>query len=152
MKRARSDTAASAVKAMFNAAKGSLPVPEHVRLREGDEPFWLGVISARARDEWTECDLVVAAQLARCQRDMEDQSKLLEIEDMTVTNGRGTVVVNARVTVMQQLAQREMALMRTLRMGGAATGDTRDRTKARAIERQSKKLRDELAEDDLLAS
>lgn len=137
---------------MFNAAKGALPVPKHVRLRKGDEPFWLGVISSRARDEWTECDLVVAAQLARCQRDIEDQSKLLEIEDMTVVNDRGTVVVNARVAVLQQLAQREMALMRTLRMGGASAGDTRDRTKARAIERQSKKLREELAEDDLLAT
>lgn len=137
---------------MLDASKLPLGVPAHVRLRDGDEPFWHGVIAARARDEWTECDLVVAAQLARCQRDMEDQSKLLEIEDMTVLNQRGTVVVNARVTVMQQLAQREMALMRTLRMGGEPAGKTRDRVQARKIERESSKLREELAEEDLLAS
>ena len=60
-KRTRSDSAASAVKAMLNAAKDDLRPPAHVRLRDGDEPFWVGVVRARARDEWTEADLMVAA-------------------------------------------------------------------------------------------
>ena len=152
MKRTRSDSAESAVKAMVNASKGAIPVPVHVPLRECDVPFWNGILSARARDEWTEVDLVVAQQLARCQADIERESCLLDQEDAVVRNDRGTLVVNARHAVLQQLAQREMAIMRTLRMGGVVKGETRDLVKARKIERESVKLRKELAEDELLAS
>ena len=66
MKRNRSDSAESALKAMVNASKDTIPVPAHVNLREGDRVFWDGIVRARARDEWTETDLVVAGQLARC--------------------------------------------------------------------------------------
>jgi hypothetical protein len=48
MKRADSRTAASAVKAMLDAAKGDLQPPEHVKLRRRDLPFWAGIVRARA--------------------------------------------------------------------------------------------------------
>ncbi len=47
MKRTRSDSAASAVKAMLNAAKNDIQVPKHVKLRVGDAVFWDGVVRAR---------------------------------------------------------------------------------------------------------
>lgn len=47
MKRNRSDSAASAVKAMLNAAKDDIQVPKHIKLREGDAVFWDGVVRAR---------------------------------------------------------------------------------------------------------
>jgi len=154
MKKKRSDanSADSVVKAMLNAAKGVLCVPDHVRLRDGDQPFWDGVVRARARDEWTDADLVVAAQLARCQRDIETESLSLENETSVITNARGTKVMNPRLSVLEQLARREMALMRTLRMGGRIAGDSRDEAGGRKIERESMRLRDELAEDELLAT
>jgi hypothetical protein len=154
MKKKRSDanSADSAVKAMLDAAKGPLSVPAHISLRPDDLPFWRGVLRSRARDEWTDSDLVVAAQLARCQRDIESESSALYSETSVVTNLRGTVVMNARITVLEQLARREMALMRTLRMGGRIAGDARDESGKRKIERTSRKLREELAEDELLAS
>jgi len=152
MKRTRADSAESAVKAMVSAARGAPEVPEHVRLRDGDLPFWAGILRARARDEWSDADLVVAAQLARCQFDIETESVKLENETTVVKNDRGTVVMNARVTVLEQLARREMALMRTLRMGGRVAGDLRDEAGRRKIERESSKLREELAEDELLAT
>lgn len=152
MKRIRSDSTDSAVKAMVNAAKGALCVPAHVRLRDGDQPFWDGIVRARARDEWTDADLVVAAQLTRCQHDIEKESQALEAETSVITNARGTQVMNPRLSVLEQLARREMALMRTLRMGGRIAGDARDEAGGRKIERESRKLRDELAEDELLAS
>lgn len=141
-----------AVKAMVDAAKGAIDPPKHVRLRDGDRPFWDGVVGARARDEWTATDLVVAAQLARCQRDIETESQVLDEEGSVVRNDRGTPVANPRVAVLEQLARREMALMRTLRMGGRIAGDIRDEAGRRKIERQSKKLREEIADDELLAS
>jgi len=151
-KRTRADSAAAAVKAMVDAAKDDIQPPAHVKLRDGDDIFWQGVVRARARDEWTETDLVVAGQLARCLHDIEKEQAALDSEGTVIANDRGTMVVNPRVSVLEQFARREMALMRTLRMGGRVAGDARDVAGARKIERQSKKLRAELEEDDLLAS
>ena len=150
-KRNRADSATSAVKAMLNAAKEVIAVPAHVTLRPGDEVFWDGVVRARARDEWTETDLVVAAQLARCLHDIENEQAALDVEGTVTKNDKGTLVVNPRVSVLEQFARREMALMRTLRMGGRAAGAARDEAPARKIERQSRKLREELEDDELLA-
>ena len=150
-KRNRADSAASAVKAMVNAAQGTIQVPAHVKLRPGDEVFWEGVVRARARDEWTETDLVVAGQLARCLHDIEDEQTALDTEGTVIKNDKGTPVVNPRVSVLEQFARREMALMRTLRMGGRVAGAARDEGPARKIERQSRKLREELEDDELLA-
>ena len=151
MKRNRSDSAASAVKAMLNAAQPQLQPPSHVQLRTGDELFFESVLRARARDEWIENDLVVAAQLARCQHDIETEQQFLNNEGMLVHNERGTQIMNPRVTVMEQLTRREMALMRTLRMGGRIAGDMRDNVGSRMIERKSREIRSELVDDGLLA-
>ena len=148
----RSDSAASAVKAMLNAAKDTIPVPEHINLRPGDHVFWAGVVRARARDEWTETDLVVAGQLARCLNDIEREQLALDGEGTVVVNDRGTQIVNPRVSVLEQFARREMALMRTLRMGGRVAGAARDEGPTRKIERESRKLRAEIEDEDLLAS
>lgn len=107
---------------------------------------------ARTRDEWSAPDLVVAAQLARCQHDIENESASLDTEGSVIENNRGTPVMNPRHAVLEQLARREMALMRSLRMSGAAAGDKRDVEQARKIQRQAEKVRDELADEDLLAS
>lgn len=151
MKRTRADSASSAVKAMVDAAKELIQPPAHVKLRDGDRPFWDGIVCARARDEWSTADLVVAGQLARCQADIEKEQLDLDIETTVLTNERGTKVMNPRVTVLEQLARREMALMRTLRMGGRVAGDTRNEAGRRKVEQQSRKLREELEDDELLA-
>ncbi len=136
---------------MVDASKGDIQPPEHVKLRDGDQVFWLGVVRARARDEWTETDLVVAGQLARCLHDIEKEQLLLDADGTVVTNDKGTLVVNPRVSVLEQFARREMALMRTLRMGGRIAGDARDESGRRKIERQSSKIKAELEDDELLA-
>ena len=151
MKRTRADSAASAVKAMVDASKALIQPPAHVKLRDGDQAFWDGIVCARARDEWSTADLVVAGQLARCQHDIEKEQVELDAEGTVVKNDRGTQVMNPRVSVLEQLARREMALMRTLRMGGRIAGDTRNETGKRKIEQQSRKLREELEDDELLA-
>jgi hypothetical protein len=151
IKRNRADSASSAVKAMLNAAKDTIQVPAHVKLRDGDMVFWDGVVRARARDEWTETDLVVAGQLARCLHDIEDEQAALDIEGTVIKNDKGTPVVNPRVSVLEQFARREMALMRTLRMGGRVAGAARDEAPGRKIERQSREIRKELEDDELLA-
>jgi hypothetical protein len=148
----RADSATAAIAAMANAAKGALQPPGYVTITDSALPYFDAVVRARARDEWAECDLVVASQLAQCMADMADEDAELRIEGKVVTNDRGTQIMNPRTTVLEQLARREMALMRTLRMGGRIAGDSRDQAGTRKIERESRKLREELEEDDLLAS
>ncbi len=134
----------------MNAASPLPEVPEFVKLRPGDEPFWTAVIRARARDEWTDSDLVIGAQLARCQADIEREQELLDSEGAVIENARGTQVMNPRVTVLEQLSRRELALMRSLCMAGIAKGDKRDMAKARSLQHQAERARDELAEEDSL--
>ena len=148
----RSDSASAAIDAMVNASKPLPDIPAHVRLDKRHIPFWDGIIRARARSEWIETDLVVAAQLARTQFDIEKEAETLEAEGSVIENQRGAPVMNPRHAVLEQLARREMALMRSLRLAGVATGDRRDLEKTRKIQRQAESVREELAEDDLLAS
>jgi hypothetical protein len=61
------------------------------------------------------------------------------------------MVMNPRNAVLEQMARREMALMRSLRMTGRISGDSRDDAGGRRIEAQSRRIRSELEEDDLLA-
>lgn len=151
-KRPRSGSAETQVKAFIDAASGPIDPPSHCNLREGDRPFWDGIVRARARDEWTDADLVVAAQLARCQADIEREQLALDAESSVIPNERGTLVVNARVSVLEQLARREMALMRSLRMGGRIAGDSRDEAGRRKLQREAEKLRKDLADEELLAA
>ena len=147
-KRARSDSASSAVKAMVNAAAPDIEVPVWVTLTESAKPFWIGVVRARARDEWQDVDLVVAAQLAQCQADIAEEDEALRVEGRVIKNDRGTPVMNPRTTVLEQLARREMALMRTLRMGGRIAGDARDELGKRKLERGARKARAQVEEED----
>ena len=106
-------------------------------------------LCARARDEWTETDLVVASQLAKCLSDIEIEQAKLDAESTVIANDRGTMCVNPRVAVLEQYARREMALMRTLRMGGRVAGDARDEAGRRKAQRVAEKVRGELDDDDL---
>jgi hypothetical protein len=152
-RKTRSDSATAAIDAMVNASRPLPDVPAHVRLEKTHMPFWDGIIRARARSEWIETDLIVAAQLARCQYDIEKESEILQSEGSVIENAKGTPVMNPRHGVLEQLARREMALMRALRITGAAAGiDPRDLAKQRNLERQSRDTKEEMLEDDLLAS
>jgi hypothetical protein len=151
-KQSVSNSASSAVKAMFDAAKGPPLVPDHVMLRAGDEPFWDGVIRARAYDEWTGPDLVMAVQLARAQADIEREQVLLDAEGSVIENNKGTPIANPRFAVLENLGRREMALMRSLRMAGKDGGDVRQDIGRRKIQREAERVREDLADDELLAT
>lgn len=150
-KRNRSDSVSSAIDAMASAALPDLAPPAFMQLSEKAMLFWGPITRARARAEWREVDLVVAAQLADCQALIESESATLRVEGMIVTNDRGTQIENPRNKVVQTLATREMALMRTLLMGGKDGGDARNFKGARQIESQARKTRKDLEEENLLA-
>lgn len=147
----RADSTTSIIKAMSDAAKGALQPPKHVKLPPEAMPYWNGIMNARARDEWSDVDLVVAGQLAKCQADMAAHDDMLMIEGSILTTKFETTVINPRCTLIEQLARKELALMRSLRLGGVPAGETKDAVNRRYIQKQSEKIRSELQGHELLA-
>lgn len=152
-RKAPSTSTTAAIQAMVNASKPMPDVPAHMTLEENQQPFWTAIIRARARDEWTEADLVLAVQLARCQAEIEIESAAMKAEGSIVTNARGTQIPNPRATLLQQFAMRQLALMRSLRMTGVVlSGNKKDLVQKRALERDASQAKASLEEDeDLLA-
>jgi hypothetical protein len=139
MKRSRSDSAAAAVAAAQAAAEGPLRPPAQVVLRDVDMPYWDAIILARARDTWTVVDLVKAANLARCQSEIERVTELLQDAPDTVLNGAGTPIVNPLHTLVETLTRREIALSRAIHVHAEATvGKSEDAGKKLATEKKAR--------------
>lgn len=148
----RSDSAAAALAAAKNAALPDLRPPGHVVLSAEAEPYFVDIVRARAREEWNEHQLTIAAQLAECMADQENVRAAIALDGWTTINAKGTEVANPMVSIAEQLARRQMALGRSLQMIGRAIGDPRAPTKQRQNEAGARQARQEVAqEDDLLA-
>lgn len=70
-RRPKSDTIKYAALAHQNAAQAPIEPPAYVTLPDGCKPFWDAIITSRARDTWTDSDLVTAANMARVQYALE---------------------------------------------------------------------------------
>ena len=130
-KRHRSDSAKSATQAHQNAAQGPLEPPGYVTLPEPCKPFWDAIVTARARDTWTESDLVLAANLARTQHAIEsapvgsdEHAKLTRLAmalarsvavHPTATVGRAADMVNAATAEREARSQPDDDLIPRLR-------------------------------------
>lgn len=153
MKRNRtSDTATGAVNAMLDAALPLPSVPAYVTLRAQDKPFWAGVMATRARGDWSPTDLVLAAQLARCQCDIETEQQALYMEGTVIPNDRGTRVTNPRFRALNELKQSQLATVRALALNATAKADKRDIGNRNAVARSASRAREEVEDDELLAS
>lgn len=141
-KRARTDTAKAAVEATQNAALPPLDPPMCVTLRPADRPFWDRIVQSKARDNWTDVDLVSAAQLARAQSDIEELQRQIDV-DGYVVDGK----INPAAQMLETLSKRAIALTRVLQVHALATvgrsGDTRDSAR---LEREARQDDD----DDLI--
>jgi hypothetical protein len=126
-RRQRVDSAAGAVAVMTAAARDLSP-PKHLKIRRGDQPFWDAVISERAKSEWTDSDLAVAANLARAMADAE------KIAGFGVDRG-GNVPVSKLLQTIEasdKLARRIVTLRRALGLDNRAkNGEQRDVSKRR---------------------
>lgn len=150
-RQARSDSAAAALEAAKNAALPPLMPPDHVQISADAMPYYLDIVRARARDEWNEYQLTVAAQMAECMAEQDEVRGKLLVEGWTLENNRGTKVANPLVSINEQLARRQMALSRSLQMIGRAIGDPRAPTKKRQNEAGARRARAEVEDENLLA-
>lgn len=116
----RVDTIAGALASMESAIAGPIEPPAHVHLREGDRPFWDSIVTARARDRWDTADLEIAANLTRCKADIERLQGEIDLEGDVIENGRGTMVMNPKHTLLETLSRRAVALSRMIHVHAEA--------------------------------
>lgn len=159
MNRTMSNSVAAAVKAAGDVKLPALVPPEFAPLTEAAKAFWPAVMRSRARDEWTESDLIIGSQLAQCMSDIVQEDARVRQEGRVIRQGAGSgerTAVNPRVTVLERLAARQLSLMRSLRITGALlvgtgaapkypNGARRAEVNARTVAQESE------SEDDLLA-
>lgn len=145
------DTVSGAVKTLQDALKPMPDIPAHVKLRECDYPFWRDILRARAREEWTDLDLVLAAQLARCQADIEIEQDKIYAEGSILLNDRKTMVTNPRLRALNELKQSQLATVKALALNATAKADPRDIAKKRQAEFSARKVVEEFQEEDLIA-
>lgn len=142
-RRQRIDSAEGALSVVAAAAKDLSP-PKHLKLRRGDAPFWESVIAERARSEWTDADLAVAANLARA---MADAEKLAAFSVDRGGNVKVSVLMQT-IELSDKLARRIVTLRRALGLDSRAKhGEQRDVNKRRE---QAKEIEagHPLADDD----
>ena len=150
-KRAPITAAAGYIDAFIDAAKGPLRPPEHVTLRPQDEPYWEIIVGGRARSDWSQAQLVVAAQLARAQADIAEWQDTLDREGPTTVDRFGQDKANPLVNIIEAATRRQLALMRSL--GLAATSDEgKIQGKRDAAYKGAKKAREQVAGEGLLAT
>lgn len=106
---------------------------------------------ARTRDSWTDSDLVLAGNLARCLSDIERLQKEIDVEGDVLKNDRGTQIINPKHSLLETLSRRAVALSRTLQVHAQATqGDSRDQGKKATKQREAEKVLESQDDDDLI--
>lgn len=150
-KRSRSDSASAAVAAMQAATAGPIEPPSYVHVREGDVLFWNSIVRARTRESWTDNDLVMAANLARCLADIERLQREIDVEGDIILNAKDTQVINPKHNLLETLSRRAVALSRTLQVHAHATqGESRDQGKKATKQREAEKVIASQDDDDLI--
>jgi hypothetical protein len=150
----RSDSAAALLEAAKNVALGDLMPPAHVQISADAMDDYRAIVRARARNEWSEYDLIVAAQMAGCIAKQREYEARIILDGEVIENAKGTMVANPMVGMLERLAGRQLAYTRILQMGGrvpGTEGDKRKKQNARANERTARELADQVQEDDFLA-
>ena len=123
--------------------------PDHITLRPGDLPFWKSVVRARDYASWTDIDLAHAANLSRCLADIESLQREITAEGDTLTNAKGTQVVNPKHTLLETLSRRSVALSRMLHVHAEATvGESRHQKKRSQKQREIDEDRRGVGDDD----
>lgn len=150
----RAGTPEAQAKALQDAFAGDVEPPAEVRLTAAHMPIWVALVRARAREEWSEVDKFLCANLTRCLADVERISAELAEEGDTISNERGTRVVNPKHALLEVLSRRSVALTRVLHLNAnAIVENTTDLVHKRDQEKKARATAEVLADedDDLLA-
>lgn len=153
-KKNRIDSASESQKVAAAALKKAKPLmpPKHVPLDECDMPFWHSVIAEFMRDEWTNHQLEMAANLARMLADLTREQQELRNEGVIAYSEKGTPVINPRKTAVQMYAGTILAMRRSLSLHARAqSGEPRDVGKRRDKGRALADAVQDAADENLIA-
>ena len=146
MPKTRSDDRNFQTEIMRAAAKGVTP-PTYVELRPEHMSYWNAITQARA--EWTDIDLIHAANLARTLYNIDEQTRKLKAEGDILHNSRGTPVMNPRFSILEQLSRRSVALSTKLQVHAAATiGEVENNKKKNKAKQKAVKALDTMDDED----
>lgn len=150
MPKKRSDSSHVQTEIMADALKGIKP-PACVKLEDHHLPFFNFIVEAR--QQWTNIDLIHAANLARCLHDIEEESELLSGEGSVVWGGKNgtTKVMNPRVTVLEQLSRRAVSVSSKIQVHAAATVGEAKLSKGKNTAKRDALEAMEYTDDDLIA-
>lgn len=148
-KRQPINTATAAVEVMQKAAQ-SIEPPAHVPLTEADMPFWRNIIAEKAKSEWTQHDLELAALLALAMRRLWAEEVRLASEDAVVMSAGGNPTANPRLRIVADLHARAIKYRQSLGIHSRGKGgEARDVDKRRQIAKNIEA--DNPMDDDLIA-
>lgn len=132
----RSDSISAALQAAQNVAEGPREPLPHTPIPEGARPFWDAIMRNKPRDRWNDVDLAHAANLARCQFDIERLQQQLDAEGDLV----GDLFVgklNPKHKLLETLHKRAAYLSRLIHVHTEATvGRVQDAGNALQLERR----------------
>lgn len=146
MPKTRSDDRNFQTEIMKSAAKGVQP-PTFVELQPEHMSYWNAITQARA--EWTQIDLIHAANLARTLYNIDEETRALEHEGSVLLNARGTPVMNPRFSILEQLSRRSVALSAKLQVHAAATiGEVENNKKKNKAKQKAVKALESMDDED----
>lgn len=151
MKKPRSDSTHVESNLLANALMEIKPLAT-TPLSEEEMQFWPIIVSAR--HEWTDIDLLHAAQLARAMHAQEIETQLLKEEGTIIKGGRHGVtnITNPRVLVLAEITRRTIMLSQKLQVHAQATmGISRNQQKKNGKQKDLKAAFDSLEDARLIA-
>lgn len=111
-----------------------LAPPACVRLRDSDRPVWAAIVTARARDTWTDADLILAGQLARAYGDIAALEELIDSQGMILGDQ-----IHPACTLLDKTSRRALAMARQLKIDTiSVVGKSQDINKSAALERDAR--------------
>lgn len=122
--------------------------PDHCRLSPADMPYWKAIVQARAKDSWTTVDLQHAANLARCQADIERVQQELYEEGDVLENARGTQILNPKHQLLETLTRRSVTLSKLVQVHAVATVGDADKQRGKNSAAIKARVNAEKAIDD----
>ena len=133
-RRQRVDSIAAA-KVIAASVGREIAPPAHIRMANGDWPFWQSVVAEFPKADWTAHQLEVAAQLAKAMARLERESNLLDDEGTITADGR----ISPRHAIVRDNTNSVMSLRRNLSLharaqGGEARDVAKRKTQAKAVE------------------
>ena len=127
-RRTRSDSTEVAVEA---AQAPQVVPPSNIPLSDVELTFFVSIIEAMARVEWTPHAIELAAMLAHNMAALNDAQTRLAEEETIITQPSGTVVVNPRTRVVRGLLADIIAMRQSLQIHARAKNGEAHRVAAR---------------------